>query len=404
MRASPPYLSYLIRATLSATAARAELSAGLPACRAPDEDIAMTWRTGLGEARPARRELLLLATVSLLALSACTRQPEAAPNPATGSRYVLFNQRWLEAQSISEVDLAHPEDLFRHVFAALPAEVTVYPTENYFYFIAHVGGREVWGNLRLAAGSRENGVLSFGYFEFIEFPIGNEQRIQGSKFFTDADGVLVKEIDRFTYRVTFRGKSVTFHLNQLDQSKPTRPVISRDEVFIQRTFDESGYRFYLLFNERSNHFLWVLNEEQGVADKLDEIAPGLLVGRRSGFAFYVDPSTGNRKVLLGVRQLNVNRNDYFDGPFDQLADNYAQETRVAEYMVRAFPALAGRIDRYGYYTDRQQPLRVALSTYFVYLARSDLVTFLERMKVQDDPLGFISRGGRTETATSGGGN
>jgi len=181
-------------------------------------------------------------------------------------------------------------------------------------------------------------------------------------------------------------------------------VISRDEVFIQRTFDESGYRFYLLFNERSNHFLWVLNEEQGVADKLDEIAPGLLVGRRSGFAFYVDPSTGNRKVLLGVRQLNVNRNDYFDGPFDQLADNYAQETRVAEYMVRAFPALAGRIDRYGYYTDRQQPLRVALSTYFVYLARSDLVTFLERMKVQDDPLGFISRGGRTETATSGGGN
>ena len=65
----------------------------------------------------------------------------------------------------------------------------------------------------------------------------------------------------------------------------------------------------------------------------------------------MDEAHGDRKVLVAVRRLNISRNDYFDGPFDQLADNYADETQVAVYMQRAFPSLQGRIDKYGYYTD-----------------------------------------------------
>ena len=99
-------------------------------------------------------------------------------------------------------------------------------------------------------------------------------------------------------------------------------------------------------------------------------------------------------MLAGVRQLNIRRNDYYDGPFDQLADNYADETQIAAYMQRAYPGLRGRIDKYGYYTDRERPLRVALSTYFVYAAQSDMLSFIERLRLEDDPLGYISRGGR----------
>lgn len=362
--------------------------------------------TAVPRPRLARTALAALCAGALMLLGCGGGETEpgaAAPGNSDADRYVLFNERWLEAQDMSGVDLTRSDDLFRHVFEALPSDVTVYPTENYYYFILHVDGREIWGNLRLAAGSRENGVLSFGYFEFIEFPMGNEERISGSKFFSDADGVIVEEVDRFTYRVRFRGQTVTFHLNQLDQTKPTRPVIGRDEVFVQRTFDESGFRFYLVFNERANYFLWVLNEEDGVRDQLDEVAPGLLVGRRSGFAFYVDEANDERKVLLGVRRLNITRNDYFDGPFDQLADNYADETHISDFMVRAFPGLAGRIDRFGYYTDREQPLRVALSTYFTYFARTDLIEFLGRMEGEDDPLGFISRGGGEKPASTGSG-
>jgi hypothetical protein len=59
-------------------------------------------------------------------------------------------------------------------------------------------------------------------------------------------------------------------------------------VFVQRTFDKSGYQFFLLFNEKSNYLFWVLNEEPGVPDVLEPAGEDLLVGRRSGFAFWVD--------------------------------------------------------------------------------------------------------------------
>ena len=35
--------------------------------------------------------------------------------------------------------------MFAHVFSRLPDEVTVYPSENYYYFILNVDGRQIWG-------------------------------------------------------------------------------------------------------------------------------------------------------------------------------------------------------------------------------------------------------------------
>lgn len=131
-------------------------------------------------------------------------------------------------------------------------------------------------------------------------------------------------------------------------------------------------------------------------DEFDAAGDDLLFGRRSEFTFWIDREQGNRRVLAGVRQLNIRRNDYYDGPFDQLADNYADEIQVAAYMQRAYPGLVGRIDKYGYYTDRERPLRVALSTYFVYTAQSDMLPFVEQLRLEDDPLSYISRGGRAE--------
>ena len=240
-------------------------------------------------------------------------------------------------------------------------------------------------------------MLSFGYFEFDEFPPSTGRRgLSGSKFFTDADGVIVSEVDRFTYTVRFRGKTVTFHFHQLDQTPPDSLVLAEDETFIQRTLDESGYHFALLFNEQTNFFLWVLNEDEPIPETLDPVGDDLLIGRRSGFAFWVDAANEDRLILAGVRQLNIRRNDYYDGPFDQLADNYADETRVSEYMVRAFPALEGRIDKYGYYTDRDRPLRVAISSYYTYGSQTQMLQFIEIAQAQPDPYFYVSRGGRVE--------
>ena len=56
-------------------------------------------------------------------------------------------------------------------------------------------------------------------------------------------------------------------------------------------------------------------------------------------------------------------------------------------------ALEGRIDKYGYYTDTERPLRVALSAYGGYYTTADLEQFIGRALAEEDPYQFISRGG-----------
>ena len=308
--------------------------------------------------------------------------------------YLLFNQRIIEGISTNPIDIEDTDSVFWHVFSRLPDQVTVYPSENYYYFILHVEGREFWGNIRLPAGLREDGTLSFGYFEFDEFPNGTSTRFSRSKYYSQADGVHVREIDPFTYEVSYNARAVAFNLHRLPQDPPKLFTLGDDELFVERTFDESGYQFFLLFNERSNYFFWVLNEEEGVPDVLIPVDVDLLVGKRSGFGFWVDAAHDGRKVLAGIRRLNLNRNDYFDGPFDQLADNYAGEVGILGYIQRAYPTLQGRIDKYGYYTDTERPLRVALPNYYIYLSTSDLQQFVKQAKEASDPYQHISRRGK----------
>ncbi|MFC1954888.1 hypothetical protein ACFLVZ_03615, partial [Chloroflexota bacterium] len=149
---------------------------------------------------------------------------------------------------------------------------------------------------------------------------------------------------------------------------------------------------------KDNYFLWVLNEEEIVPDVLDPVLnrQDIVVGRRSGFAFWIDEDHNNRKILASIRQHSVTRNDYFDGPFDQLADNYAAELEISSYMVKAFPGLEGRIDSYGYYVDTPQPLRVAITTYGTYYTQAQFIQFIDQALASDDPYKHISRRGVPE--------
>ena len=87
----------------------------------------------------------------------------------------------------------------------------------------------------------------------------------------------------------------------------------------------------------------------------------------------------------------------FRSPFDQLADNYVDEVQISTYIKRAFPSLDGRIDKYGYYIDRETPLRVAISAYLVYTAQSEMMTLAAQIAIDDEPMALISRGGREAT-------
>lgn len=307
--------------------------------------------------------------------------------------YLSLQQEALEGYCADNLDLADVHAVFWHVFSRLPDEVTVYPSENYLYWVLHVSGRQVWGNIRLPAGQREQGVLSFGYAEFVEFPSSPTSYLSLSKFFTKRDGVRMEKRDRFTWRVTYRDRAVIFHLHQLRTDPPKSFQLAAGEAHIERTFDESGLQFFLLFNTDRNYFFWVLNEEEKVPEQFINLAPDILLGRRTGFAFWVDAQRGGRKVLAAVRKISVLRNDYYDGPFDQLADNYVEVNRISEWMERAFPSLKGCIDRYGYYADSAQPSRVALSCYGSYYTHAEIIEFIKQAKSSQDPYQYISRGG-----------
>ena len=325
---------------------------------------------------------------------AASEQPGVA-NAKLGSPapYLVFNQRWIEGLRSNELDVENVDEIFAFIFSNLPDQVVVYPTENYYYYKLYVDGKQLWGNIRLAAGRRERGVLSFAYFEFRESPYVTEPRLVRNKFFTDADGVKITELDKFTFKVRYEGKEVIFNLNQISQDPPALFDLGANEEYVEKTYDESGYNFILLFNNERNFFIWVLNEEVPIPDRLMPVGEDLLVGRRSGFAFWVDRAHDNRKVLVAIRGQDATRNDYFDGPFDQLADNYVDEAGVANYVVRASPSLAGRIDKWGYFTDSDRPSRVSMSPYYVYFTDQALDLFVSQMKLQANPYYFVSRKG-----------
>ena len=148
-----------------------------------------------------------------------------------------------------------------------------------------------------------------------------------------------------------------------------------------------------MFNTERNYFFWVLDEEVRVPDSWTKLSDEVVVGNRTGFVFWMDPAAENRKVLATIRKISVLRNDYYDGPFDQLSDNYVEEINIKKWMELAIPGIKGRIDKYGYYTDSERPSRVALSNYGNYYTFAEALQFVESAKKAFDPYLFISRGG-----------
>ena len=109
----------------------------------------------------------------------------------------------------------------------------------------------------------------------------------------------------------------------------------------------------------------------------------------------LDAAHDGRKVLVGIHGSNATVNNYYDGPFDQLADNYVDQTNISEYLQLTSSTLKGRIDKYGYFTDRQGgSSRVAVSPYFVYFSDNELNFIMDTIRSSPDPYHTISSRGR----------
>ncbi len=265
--------------------------------------------------------------------------------------------------------ISDPKAVFSYVLESLPPRVKVYPTENYYYFSFIYGGVAYAGNLRLDARDRDQGKLHFAYFR-------KQTPWMGTSAVThlalDArDGVQVKRLSPLAYRVTNGVASVVFALNDLSRVTPPAKAMLASEHYLGPVFDESGVRFFLIFDQSAKVFHYVLDEAASTADRLapTSLSDRIHVGMRTGFAFYADHRV-KRKILIGVHGEQERLNTYFDGPFDQLPDNFIEGESLRDAILQVEPDLAGQIGRLGHYEDHD--MRYLIGSYVRYETISDL--------------------------------
>jgi hypothetical protein len=314
------------------------------------------------------KELVALIAAFAVGLSAAAAQPadpakRAEPTLQTNQAYVE------EVTRPTTLAVKDPMAVFGFVMARLPERVKVYPTENYYYFGFIHNGIRYAGNIRLDASNRDEGQVSFGYFEDTA-PWYDDAEVK-YLVLDSSRGVTVEKVETLTYRVSYQGKSVVFALNDLSQVKPPAGALEPDEKFIGPIFDESAIRFLLVFNTKLKIFHYLLDEAEPVAEQFFSPKQNdrILLGKRTGFAFYRDHRL-NRKILIGAFEGNMRANNYFDGPFDQLPDNFIAGETLREAILSVRPQLKGHIDRFGGAPDGS--IRFMIGPYLPYREVGDL--------------------------------
>ena len=201
---------------------------------------------------------------------------------------------------------------------------------------------------------------------------------------TQEDGVKIEKKGPLSYAVTFEKRTVLFQLNDLRDVKPPAGLLTADEQYLGPVQDESGIPFFLVFNRTQKVFHYILNETMKIAEDFrpTTFTDRIVVGKRTGFALYRDHFI-DRKILIGVNTNNVIMNNYYDGPFDQLPDNFIVGDTLKNAIEASDPSVAGRLDRYGYIKDTEG--RYLIGPYLQYSNVSELAAFHDCAKDRSIP-------------------
>jgi hypothetical protein len=311
--------------------------------------------------------------ISLCAFTAMTNMAASAAPQDSKPPKLLTNQAYVEdVTRTTSLAIDDPMAVFAYVLDSLPERVKVYPTENHYYFAFDLNGIRYAGNIKIDVRLRAEGKVAFAYYEdwatWLNDMPGVDLVLGPSR------GVTVKEVEPLAYRVSYRKKSVIFALNDVSQVKPPAAALGADERFIGPVFDESAVRFFLVFNAKLKLFHYILDETDKPADVFVPAPVGdghILIGKRTGFAFYRDQRR-DRKILIGVYEGNVTANNYLDGPFDQMPDNFIEGDSFRQAILAVEPDLKGQINRYGSFEDGG---RYAVEPYMEYRRPKDLEIF-----------------------------
>lgn len=275
---------------------------------------------------------------------------------------------------------SQPLEVFRALFAEMPARILILPSENCLYFsFSDTSRTEYRGCISIRLRPEEMGCLRFFYKR------ADHGDRQGYAEFLSADeGLRLVRLGQFSYSLDLDGKRVDFDFQQLPLVKPSRSILRPSELYLGPAFDESGLQFSLLFDQETNCFLWILNDDFPTYDTFASGLGNLEIGRRTRFAFLRD-DRNRRRVLVGVSKAEAQANSYYDGPFDQLPDNYIAtgEVELQKYIELNNPDKRGQIDEFGFFT-LLPAYRVAIVPYHLYNQTSDLDPLAERFRLSPE--------------------
>jgi hypothetical protein len=313
--------------------------------------------------------LVLAAAILSSILGALAVQANERPRLYTNEHYVEDVTRQ------ASLPLDQPLAMLDFVLESLPAEVKVFPTENYYYFYFYEGGARYAGNIRLDVKDRDLGKVHFAYYADPVEWIGADDKLQ-YRILGREDGVRVERVTPLRYRVSHGKASVEFVLNDLSRVAPPARALAPADKFLGPIFDEAAIRLFLIYNTRLKIFHFVLDETVRIADDLvpSRFTDRILIGRRTGFAFYRDHQF-DRKILIGVFSTNTLLNNYFDGPFDQLPDNFIRGDELRQAILDSDPKFDGEMDRYGATPDGSA--RYVIAPYMYYRTEDELYYFHE---------------------------
>ncbi len=168
----------------------------------------------------------------------------------TKSIKVNFNQDFVNQAHMPGLDLADRDAVLRHVLVAMRDEITVYPSEGYYYFDFFNEGEKIRGNLRFDASFRDEGRVSFVYFK----AHGNGSNPDFFHMLSKDNGVSFKKLSPFIYELRFESLVKKIYIYDANRELADKPKLPENEEYIGPSFDESGVRFDVIFDHDSKVF------------------------------------------------------------------------------------------------------------------------------------------------------
>ena len=292
--------------------------------------------------------------------------------PSLSVAAIHTNQEMIESLAThNQLDNSDTDAVLSTVLDNIPNDMTVYPTEGYYYFWFYHQGNLIRGNLRFGHNLIDKGKVSFAYYYDIEGK-SSEGSETYQKTYSRIDGLRLERIAPRQYMLEFQGRKKHISLN-IPSSDYQHAI---DETLLGQMQDESGVIFSFVFNHELKQFYYLLDETQHYEYYYD-LSPNVSVGARTGFVYFDDNSRVQpRKILIGVRMMNATLNNFYDGPFDQLPDYNLGKTAFEDYVGQAYPYLKDKVDSHGHFLVGEDR-RVAINNY-VHYADLEVFKYLEQ--------------------------